>query len=290
MVAVSFKQKTAYEIVLLVTGVQTCALPISSGQIDPNQVRSQIRPTTRLIAVQQASNVTGVVQPIDEICAVAREAKVLTLVDAAQSAGHLPIDLSQLPIDLLACPGHKGLLGPLGTGLLYVRSDVEQAMTSYRLGGTGTHSEDDRQPDAMPDRLEAGNHNAPGLAGLAAGLAFLEASTVTALQQAEAKLTEQLVHGLREILGVTVYGHQPPAPSVGVVSFNIAGFAPHEAASILDDSFGIQARAGLHCAPGVHRFLGTFESGGTIRFSVGAFTSIQDVEQALASVRELTGA
>lgn len=264
--------------------------PETNGQIDPNQVRSQIRPTTRLIAVQHASNVTGVVQPIDEICAVARQANVLTLVDAAQSAGHLPIDLGQLPIDLLACPGHKGLLGPLGTGLLYIRPGVEQGMTNYRLGGTGTQSEDDRQPDAMPDRFEAGNHNAPGLAGLAAGLAYLEERTVTALQQAEAELTERLVQGLREIAGVTVYGHQLAVPSVGVVSFNIAGFAPHEAASILDDSFGIQARAGLHCAPGAHRFLGTFDNGGTIRFSVGAFTSINDIEQALASVRELTGA
>jgi cysteine desulfurase/selenocysteine lyase len=268
----------------------TVLCPQPSGQIDPRQVRSQIRPTTRLVAVQQASNVTGVIQPIDEICAIAREANVLTLVDAAQSAGHLPIDLSQLPIDLLACPGHKGLLGPLGTGLLYVRSGVEQAVTPYRLGGTGTQSEDDRQPDAMPDRFEAGNHNAPGLAGLAAGLAFLEERTVTALQHAEAEITAQLVQGLREIPGVTVYGHQAAVPSVGVVSFNIAGFAPHEAASILDESFGIQARAGLHCAPGVHRFLGTFENGGTIRFSVGAFTSIQDIEQALASIRELTGA
>ncbi|HEY4262605.1 MAG TPA: aminotransferase class V-fold PLP-dependent enzyme [Schlesneria sp.] len=262
----------------------------TSGQIDPNHVRSQIRPTTRLITVQQASNVTGIVQPIEGICAVARQANVLTLVDAAQSAGHLPIDLSQLPIDLLACPGHKGLMGPLGTGLLYVRPGVEQAMTSFRLGGTGTQSEDERQPDAMPDRFEAGNQNAPGLAGLAAGLAYLEERTVAALQQAEAELTERLVQGLRKIPGVTVYGHQSAAPSVGVVSFNIAGFAPHEAASILDDSFGIQARAGLHCAPGVHRFLGTFDKGGTIRFSIGAFTSVQEIEQALASVCELTGA
>lgn len=268
----------------------TVLRPGIDGQVDPANVRSQIRPTTRLVVVQQASNVTGVVQPIEEICAVARQANVLTLVDAAQSAGHLPIDLSRLPIDLLACPGHKGLLGPLGTGLLYVRSGVEQEMTPYRLGGTGTQSEDDRQPDTMPDRFEAGNHNAPGLAGLAAGLAFLEERTITTLQLAEAELTARLVQGLREIAGVTVYGHQPAASFVGVVSFNIAGFAPHEAASILDESFGIQARAGLHCAPGVHRFLGTFDNGGTIRFSVGAFTSIQDLEQALASVRELTGA
>lgn len=267
----------------------TLVSPGPNGQVDPADIRKLIRPTTRLVAVQHASNVTGVIQPIEQICDIARRAKVLTLVDAAQSAGHLSIDLSQMPIDLLACPGHKGLLGPLGTGLLYVRPGVEQEMTSYRLGGTGTQSEDDHQPDAMPERFEAGNHNAPGLAGLAAGLAFLEERTIAALRRDETELTTRLVQGLNQLPGVTVYGQQSGTPSLGVVSFNIEGFAPHEAASILDESFGIQARAGLHCAPGVHRALGTIDRGGTIRFSVGPFTSTSDIDQALASVRELCG-
>ncbi len=271
-------------------GVEVTILrPNPNGRIEPGDVRAQLRPTTRLVAVQHASNVTGIVQPIEDICTVAREAKVLTLVDAAQTAGHWPINLAELPIDILACPGHKGLLGPLGTGLVYIRPGVEQALDCYRLGGTGTQSEDDRQPESMPDRYEAGNHNAPGLAGLAAGLMFLQQRTITAIHRHEAELTDRLVVGLRAVRGVTVYGHGLGVPHVGVVSFNVDGFAPQEAASILDESFGVQARAGLHCAPGVHRFLETFDRGGTVRFSVGPFTSVEDVDHGVASVRELSG-
>lgn len=271
-------------------GIEVTILrPGPGGIVEPDSVRSQLRPSTRLVAVQHASNVTGIVQPIEEICDVARQAGVLTLVDAAQSAGHLPIDLSQLPIDILACPGHKGLLGPLGTGLVYIRPGVEQSLDCYRTGGTGTQSEDDRQPESMPDRFEAGNHNAPGLAGLGAGLSFLQQRSLPAIQQAETALTQQLVAGLRELRGVTVYGHQPGLPHVGVVSFNVDGFAPQEVASILDETFGVQSRAGLHCAPGVHRFLETFDRGGTVRFSIGLLTTEQDMTQAIASVQQLTG-
>ena len=265
----------------------TMIRPGPSGQIDPGEIQKQIRTTTRLIAVQHASNVTGVVQPIDAICELAREAGILTLVDAAQTAGHWPINLASIPADLLVCPGHKGLLGPLGTGLVYIRPGVEQVLECYRLGGTGTQSEDDRQPDQMPDRYEAGNHNAPGLVGLCEGLTFVKDRTVAAIHQSESELTERLVEGLKSCPGVTIYGHQPAIPHVGVVAFNVDGFAPHEVASILDETFGIQSRAGLHCAPGVHRFLGTFDRGGTVRFSVGVFTTTEDVDQAIAGVREL---
>ncbi|MEI8382114.1 MAG: aminotransferase class V-fold PLP-dependent enzyme [Planctomycetota bacterium] len=265
----------------------TVIRPGPDGQIDPTDVREQIRTTTRLIAVQHASNVTGVVQPVEAICELARQAGILTLVDAAQTAGHWPINLADLPADLLACPGHKGLLGPLGTGLVYVRPGLEHVLECYRLGGTGTQSEDDRQPDQMPDRYEAGNHNAPGLAGLGEGLAFVRGRTVEAIRQTEAELIQRLVSGLKASPGVTVYGHQPNIPHVGVVAFNVDSFAPQEVASILDETFGIQSRAGLHCAPGVHRFLGTFDRGGTVRFSVGVFSTADEVDQAIAGVREL---
>ncbi len=265
----------------------TLIRPGPDGQIDPSDVRKQIRTTTRLIAVQHASNVTGVVQPVEAICELARQTGILTLVDAAQTAGHWPINLSGLPADLLVCPGHKGLLGPLGTGLVYVRPGLEHVLECYRLGGTGTQSEDDRQPDQMPDRYEAGNHNAPGLAGLGEGLAFVRGRTIDAIRQIEAELIERLVSGLRASPGVTVYGHQPKVPHVGVVAFNVDGFAPQEVASILDETFGIQSRAGLHCAPGVHRFLETFDRGGTVRFSVGVFSTADEIDQAIAGVREL---
>lgn len=270
-------------------GVEVSVLaPRTDGRVEPADIRAALRPNTRLVAIQHASNVTGVVQPIAEIGEIARAGGSLCLVDAAQSAGHLPFDLSQMPVDVLACPGHKGLLGPLGTGLVYLRPGIEHQLDCYRLGGTGTHSEDDRQPSQMPDRYESGNHNAPGLAGLDAALAHLQGETIEQVRRTESELTGRLVEGLRSLARVTVYGHASPQMShVGVVSFNVAGFAPHEAASILDDSFGIQARAGLHCAPGVHRWLGTLDGGGTIRFSVGSFTTTSEIDHAIASVREL---
>lgn len=267
----------------------TILRPNPQGLIEPADVRAQLRPTTRLVAVQHASNVTGIVQPVADICEIARQSNVLTLVDAAQTAGHWPIDLAQLPIDILACPGHKGLLGPLGTGLVYIRTGIGQQVRCYRLGGTGTQSEDDHQPEMMPERYEAGNHNGPGLAGLAAGLEFLQERTIVTVQRHEAELTGRLVDELRRLPGIRVYGHESDLPHVGVVSFTVDGFAPHEVASILDESFGVQSRAGLHCAPGVHRFLGTFATGGTIRFSVGPFTTLQDVESAISAVREVSG-
>ena len=272
-------------------GVQvTRVSPRADGRVEPADVRAALRPNTRVVAIQHASNVTGVVQPIAEIGEIARANGSLFLVDAAQTAGHLPLDVSQMPVDIMACPGHKGLLGPLGTGLVYLRPGIEQQLDCYRLGGTGTQSEDDRQPMQMPDRYESGNHNAPGLAGLDAALAHLQSETIEQVRRAEVELAGRLVEGLRSLARVTVFGHaSPQVPHVGVVSFNVAGFAPHEAASILDDSFGIQARAGLHCAPGAHRWLGTLDGGGTVRFSVGPFTTTSEIDHAISSVRELAG-
>ena len=262
--------------------------PRADGRIEPTDVRAALRPNTRFVAIQHASNVTGVVQPIGEIGEIARANGSLFLVDAAQTAGHLPLDVSQMSIDVLACPGHKGLLGPLGTGLVYLRPGIEQQLVCYRLGGTGTQSEYDRQPTQMPDRYESGNHNAPGLAGLDAALAHLQNETIEQVRRAEVELAGRLVEGLSSLARVTVYGHaSPQVQHVGVVSFNVAGFAPHEIAAVLDDSFGIQARAGLHCAPGVHHWLGTLDDGGTIRFSVGPFTTMSEIDHAISSVCEL---
>ena len=264
--------------------------PRADGRVEPADVRAALRPNTRLVAIQHASNVTGVVQPIADIGEIAQANGSLFLVDAAQTAGHLTLDASQMPVDVVACPGHKGLLGPLGTGLVYLRPGIERQLDCYRLGGTGTQSEDDRQPMPMPDRYESGNHNAPGLAGLDAAFAHLQSGSIEQVRRAEAELIGRLVEGLRSVARVTAYGHaSPQTPHVGVVSFNVAGFAPHETASILDESFNIQARAGLHCAPGTHRWLGTLDSGGTIRFSVGPFTTTAEIDHAVSSVRDLAG-
>jgi cysteine desulfurase family protein len=261
-----------------------------TGRIDPADVRAALRPNTKLVAMIHASNVTGTIQPIADVAEIAREAGVLCLVDAAQSAGHLPIDLKNMPVDLLACPGHKGLLGPLGTGLLYMRPGVEQQLQSIRQGGTGSNSEDDRQPEMLPDKYESGNHNAPGLCGLEAALAWIQERGVESIRAHEQELTSRLLEGLERIERLKLHGPCDAEKQVGVVSVTIPDFEPQVLASILDESFGIQTRAGLHCAPGIHRALGTFEGGGTVRISVGSFTTTSEIDAAVTGLAELAGA
>lgn len=258
-----------------------------TGRVDAADVRAAVRSETRLIALIHASNVSGAIQPIADVAEIARQSGVLFLVDAAQTAGHLPISLRELPVDLLACAGHKGLMGPLGTGVLYVRPGVEAQLQSLRQGGTGSRSEDDRQPETMPDKYESGNHNAPGLFGLDAALEYLQTEAISKLHQHERELTERLFEGLRDIAGVSVHGPQGADERVGVISVTLDGFEPQIVATILDENFGIQTRAGLHCAPGVHKCLGTFDSGGTVRLSVGAFTTKQEIDAAIDAFREL---
>ncbi|MBM4076209.1 MAG: aminotransferase class V-fold PLP-dependent enzyme, partial [Planctomycetes bacterium] len=274
----------------------TVVEPRDNGMIDPVDVRASLRFNTRLVVINHASNVTGLIQPIADIGVVARQRGVLMIVDAAQSAGHVPIDFSQLPIDLLACPGHKGLLGPLGTGIVALRPGLEKVLDCYRFGGTGSFSEDDRQPEGLPDRYESGNMNVPGIVGLNSGLGFLFKETIPTLRSREIELTQRLIQGLQSCPSVTVYGHPVHGKRtdednwVGVVSFNFESIEPQEGASILDESFEIQSRAGLHCAPGVHRWLGTIDRGGTIRFSIGHFTTSDEIDRAIEAVRQIATA
>lgn len=262
--------------------------PDSAGRIEPAEVRAAMRHDTRLIVTLHASNVTGVVQPIADIGQIAREHGAYFLLDAAQTAGHLPIDLGQIPVDLLACPGHKGLLGPLGTGILCLRPELEHSLLETRQGGTGSNSEDDSQPQSLPNKYESGNHNAPGLCGLEAALSYFDARSVQAILDEEQLLTSQLIEGLKCIDGVRIPG--PPADErVGVVSCVIDGLDAHECANILDEDFGIQTRAGLHCAPGIHRLHGTCAGGGSLRFSLGAFNSQADVSAATDAIATISG-
>ena len=259
------------------------------GRIEPAAFRAALRPNTKLVALLHASNVTGTLQPIADVGKIVRDAGALFLVDAAQSAGHVPIDLNRLPVDLLACAGHKGLLGPLGTGLLYVRPGVEDRLRSVRQGGTGSDSQNDRQPGALPDKYESGNHNSPGLCGFEAGIAFLQERGVESIQAHERELTERLLDGLRSIGGLETYGPSDATGRVGVVSVNIQGYEPQILATILDENFQIETRAGMHCAPGMHKAIGTFDAGGTVRFSVGPFTTAAEIDAAVAALREIAG-
>lgn len=271
-------------------GIEVTYVPAdSAGLVDPAAVRAALRRSTKLVAVLHASNVTGGIQPIAEIGSIARENGTLFLVDAAQTAGHLPIDLRTLPVDLLACAGHKGLLGPLGTGVLYIRPGIESRICSVRQGGTGTRSEDARQPDTLPDKYESGNHNAPGLYGLEAGVSWLLAQGVEEIMAHERELTQRMRSGLSKIEGIRLFGPAAPNQSVGVVSLTVRGYEPQDLAAILDQSFGVQVRAGLHCAPGAHRAIGTFELGGTVRLSVGPFTTTDDIDSVCSALSQITG-
>ncbi len=263
------------------------AVDPSSGRVDPDEIRRALRPETRFIAISHASNVTGTVQPIREIGRIAREAGVLLIVDAAQSAGHLPIDVKADGIDLLAVPGHKALLGPLGTGFLYVRPGVERNLSTVREGGTGSVSELDRQPDFMPDKYEAGSHNAIGIIGLSEGVKWILDRTVESVAAHDRDLVGAFLEGLEHIEGLRYYGPQGIRHRIGVFSVRIDGFEPQELSAALETSFGILTRSGIHCAPLAHRAIGTADLGGTTRFSFGPFLTPQDVQFATDALAEL---
>jgi cysteine desulfurase/selenocysteine lyase len=256
------------------------------GFVDPDDVREAITPQTKLIALVHVSNVTGAIQPAEEIGRIAAEYGLLYLVDGAQSLGHIPVDVQRIGCQFLAAPGHKGLLGPLGTGLLYVAPGMEHRLVPTRQGGTGTLSEDDRQPTSTPDRYESGNLNVPGIAGLGAGVGELLKVDPAERAKEEQRLTRELLEGLSELPGLRVYGPSAVGQRTGVVSFNLPLWDPQELAGLLDAQWSIQTRAGLHCAPRMHAALGTLPSG-TVRVSLGPFNTAEHVSSLSAALREL---
>ncbi len=267
-------------------GVSVTVVPADRvGVVDASAVAAAIRRTTRLVATVHASNVTGAIQPVAGIVRAARARGVYTLVDASQSAGGLPISVSALPVDLLAAPGHKGLLGPQGTGFLYVREGVP--LVPLIEGGTGSRSEDDRQPDFYPDALESGTQNSVGAAGLAASLAWILRKGVAAIRRKEAGLLSVMFAGMERIPGVTVYGPRDPRRCVSVVSFRVAGMDPAETGRRLEAEAGVLVRAGLHCSPDSHRTIGTFPEG-TVRASAGPFTTKKEIALFLSALRAIS--
>jgi cysteine desulfurase family protein len=254
-----------------------------AGRVDPDDIRRACTPRTRVIALVHASNVTGTIQPAEAVGQIAREAGAYFLLDAAQTLGYLPVDVQRMGVHLLAAPGHKGLLGPLGTGLLYVAEGVEAELQPIRQGGTGTHSEEEAQPRELPDRYEAGNLNVPGIVGLQAGVRHVLAAGVEAERARQQWLMTRLLAGLHELDGVQVYGPPDAAGRVGLVSLRWEGLSPQELASVLDAQWSIQTRAGLHCAPRMHASLGTLPEG-TLRLSVGHFTTLDQIDTVLAAL------
>lgn len=261
-----------------------------TGRVDPDDIRRAIRPETKFIACTHGSNVTGTIQPVRVIGRIARERNIPFIVDAAQSAGHVPIDLQADCIDLLAAPGHKALLGPQGTGFLYLRPGMEKIVRPLREGGTGSVSEHAIQPQFMPDKYEPGSHNAIGIIGLAEGVRWVIGQTVEKLHAHEMQLVHQFLDGIRDIDGLTLYGPQDAQSRIGVFSVRIDGLEPIELARKLEDDFGLLTRPGLHCAPHIHATLGTAAIGGTTRFSFGPFVTRDDVAVATDALAQITGA
>ena len=267
-----------------------------SGLIDSNQLKTSLdQSPCRLVVVNHASNVTGSVQPLTEIIQTAHEADALVLVDAAQTAGHIPVDVQQMDIDLLAAAGHKGLLGPLGTGFVYVKDQIQNELRSVRCGGTGTISDSIVQPDEMPVKLESGNLNMPGIAGLNAALGWIESHPISQVQSDIRRHLAKLASELSAIAGVNVlcpqqFESDSLIENAGAISLSLDGIDCREAALMLENSFSIRCRAGLHCAPLVHQTLNTLDSGGTLRFSPGPFTTDAEIDRTIEAVASLSAA
>ncbi len=269
-------------------GVRLTVLPCRpDGSLDMDQARPSLRPGTKLVVATHANNVTGTILPIAEVAAMARDAGALLLVDAAQTAGVVPLDMRALGIDLLAFTGHKGLLGPSGTGGLIIGDRVDCAgIEPLMRGGTGSRSEFEEQPEVLPDKFESGTLNGVGIAGLRAGIDYVMKRGVGAVREHEKALTKMLLEGLSSIPGVMVYGPGDPDGCTAVVSFRIADQRVSETGLRLDEEYGVLSRVGLHCAPAVHRTIGTLPEG-TVRFAPGAFTTMGDIEAAVEAVRSI---
>ncbi|HEX4520192.1 MAG TPA: aminotransferase class V-fold PLP-dependent enzyme [Gaiellaceae bacterium] len=257
----------------------------NTGELDLDAWAEALRgPGPRLAIATHASNVTGVVLPIAGLSAAARDAGVAMVVDASQSAGHIPLSLSELGATAVAMPGHKGLLGPMGTGLLYLAPDVE--MEPLIRGGTGSQSELETQPDFAPDRYESGTLNGPGIVGLGAAAEYLSAVGIAEVHAHATALCTRFRDALAGVEELTLYGPEDPASNIGILSVNIAGSPCATVSRLLDDEWGVMTRAGLHCSPAAHRSLGTAPDG-TVRLSWGYDTTEEQIDVAAEALRTI---
>jgi len=269
-------------------GVRMTVVPAdpATGLVDPDDVHHAIEPDTVLVAIAHGSNVSGTIQPIARIGDRCRHHAVPLLVDAAQTLGRRCIDVEAMNIDLLAFPGHKSLLGPLGTGGLWIRPGLETKVDPVRLGGTGSRSDLPVQPETLPDRYEAGSHNMPGIAGLEAALGWILEQGVSRLHRRDEVLTARLLERLLTLDHIHVIGPHDTEDRCAVFSVTCDHLSPEAMATALERR-GILTRSGIHCAPWAHRTFGTLDSGGTLRLSAGTFTTDDDIDAAADALKSV---
>lgn len=265
-------------------GIESTLLEVdANGVIDPDGLKKEIRKNTRLIIVNHASNVLGAIQAIRDIGKIARESGILFMVDASQSAGAVPIDVEEDYIDLLAFSGHKGLLGPQGTGGLYIKDGI--TVEEFKNGGTGSNSNLMEQPDFLPDKFESGTLNTPGIAGLCEGIKFIQKVGMDNIQKHETLLMEYLIKELKRLSYVTLYGIYSRQHSCPVLSLNIDGVDSSHVGYLLNKR-GIAVRTGYHCAPLIHKVIGTCNAG-TVRISPGFFNTAEDIEAVVKALADI---
>lgn len=267
-------------------GVENTIVSCShEGKINVQDIEAAIKTNTRMVVTTHVSNLTGTIFPIEKIGEMCKRRNVLYLVDGSQSAGVLEIDMQKQHIDFLAVPGHKGLLGPQGTGALLINSDAE--IKEIKEGGTGSESSNPHQPNFYPDKLEAGTHNLPGIAGLNAGLKYILNKGTKSILSHEKNILETFINEMRKNPKIVIYGPEDINDRSGVVPVNIAGMDSSEVAYILDTEYNIAVRPGLHCAPLAHKTIGT-ENIGAVRFGIGPFTKRSDVIAAVKALNEIS--
>lgn len=256
------------------------------GAIDASSFSKVVRTNTRMIVTTLSSNVTGMVMPYAEIGEIARRKGILYLLDAAQGAGELPVDIQRMNISMLAFPGHKGLMGPQGTGGLYVREDVNLAPLIQ--GGTGSRSFETVQPDFMPDMIESGTLNTPGITGLCAGVDFIIKTGMDAISKKKKSLVERLYEGLAANKRIRLYSTIEDYDNSGIIALLIDGMDSSEVANILDSKYHIAVRPGYHCAPLAHKAIGTYKTG-LVRLSPGYFNTPDEIQYTVKSINEIAG-
>jgi len=261
----------------------TVVPPSSSGPVDIKELEKNISDQTKLIVISHISNVTGEILPVNEIGSIARKYNILFMVDGAQSAGSIPINLAEIGVSLFAFTGHKGLMGPQGTGGLYIAPDVD--LIPLKQGGTGSRSEYEEQPDFLPDKYEAGTPNTVGIAGLGAGVKFILNTGIEKIWKKKKSLSQYLLERLKSIKDVQIYGSFKE-DKLPIVSFNLGKIQPSKVAQLLDEKYKIMVRPGLHCAPLAHRTIGTFPEG-TVRISLGYFNTEKEIDYLIKCLKKI---